>query len=121
MSFVSCVSVRVHSFGRVPRSELSELYLILYRILGSLLNHFVFYILTSNVERFQFLPTTSFTSVLLSDNDHPHGYKMVSHCSFDSHFPLHVCVGSLSILFEEIPIEVLCSFLVVVGTIPLFT
>lgn len=36
-------------------------------------------------------------------------------------FPLHVCVGSLSILFEEIPIEVLCSFLVVVGTIPLFT
>ena len=62
---------------------------------------------------------TSYQHVIshLFDSSHPSGYKVVSHCGFDFHFPtdiehLLVLIGHLSVFCGERSIQIFCLFLI---------
>ena len=81
-----------------------------------------FYICTSNVQGFQFLPIlitlVIFLCLFICYNSHPNECVVVSHCDFDLHFPSdywfwlssHVLIGHLCIFFREMSIQVLWPF-----------
>ena len=79
-----------------------------------------FCIPTSNVWRFQFLHIL--TSPCYCPFDYS-GFELVSHCGFGLHFPndeccwviFHAVIGHLNTFFREMPIYVLCPFLILLS------
>ena len=82
-----------------------------------------FYIPTSNVWGFQFFHILTNTYYVFLNFYSSHssgcGYKLVSHCGFDLHFPdgwwcwasFHVLIGYLCIFFGKMSIQVHCPFI----------
>ena len=78
-----------------------------------------FHIPTNSAQSFNF-STSPWTPVVFSffDSSHPNGYEVVSHCSFDLHFPtylwcwasFHVLIGHLQVFFGEMSIQVFAHF-----------
>lgn len=62
---------------------------------------------------FLFLPM--FVVVSVFNYSHPSGCEVISHCSFDLHFPNsgveHLFMSNLCMLFGEMSIQILCQFL----------